>query len=622
MIKTLYWALKGRLILIIFFSLIGFLSRGLLIGSSNVLGGWVDFLTSGHPFVAFSYSLQSSDQFILFLLSASGIGFLSTWIYRIGFSDLNALMISSIYDEMTYRTSRYPSSFFDQNSSGRIITRFSSDYGNVFRLFGGPLAEFLSIIFDLTWMLVFLTTANPRFLPFLVASIVLHSLIYKHFKSSLRKNRQTLSQARSPGISHFVESLNGATSIRIFNKEPSFITRFERLDRDYILQKIKTVGRMTQFIASLNFLAFLLYLSMALFGWWGLNHNILTIGDLGIAFGLVALSGNTVQMFFEWLAQFEEAIVGLERLNEYLYLPIEPGTVLPSLCKFPTPHQHDSDLTPRPDRDSEKRDLVGSLRVEKRPTTTEHDLQIKDLWFRYHNQGPWILKGINLTIPSSNAKVGIIGRTGAGKSTLIQCLFQLYPIEKGNIYIHNFVLPLSGPQPHVNTEKINSNQSYIYQNHTLEQARRLFSYIPQDPQFFRGSLLENIDPLNQAGPERVSQILNLIQRPEWAQQLDRPIAEKGKNYSAGERQLLQLARVLVQDRPFIVMDEATSNIDPTTENLIVKILNQELKDRTQIIVAHRLSTLLSCTHVIWLDQGQVKMIGTPDQVLPQFRSQL
>lgn len=588
MIQTLLWSIRYRLIWIVFFLCLGLLGRGFLLGTSNLIGAWVDYLTLNNVLNVSFLIIDDNSKFLFSLTLFIIVGFFITWIYRLGFSDLCALMVSEIYDEITYRTSRFPISFFDKNPIGRIVTRFSSDYGNVFRLFGGPLAEFLSILFDLLWMVALMGLANWRFLPFLFLSIFFHFLIYSKFQPQLRKQRRLLSQLRAPSLGHFAESIQGATPIRIFNKEVTFTNRFLSLDLDFLKQKIKTVKNITFFTVSLNLLAFILYLSIGVFSWWGIQNQWLTLGDMGIAFGLVALSGNTVQMFFEWLTQFEEAIVGLERLNEYLHFPLEEGATLPFKAKFPTPEhfKNRASLTPYP--------LALNIKDQK--------IIFKDIWFRYGPQYPWILKNINFEMPMSGERLGIIGRTGAGKSSIIQCLFQIYPIENGSIQIGPYTLPMKK----------------LPESAHLDFLREFFAYIPQDPFLFRGTLLENLDPRETPDLPRIEQLLRRLGKSEWISKLNENLEERGKNFSSGERQLVQLIRILIQNRPLLVMDEATSNIDPRTEDLIVRTLNQELKNKSQIIIAHRLETLESCHRILWLDKGEIKMLGTPQEVLPQF----
>jgi ABC-type multidrug transport system fused ATPase/permease subunit len=167
-LKEAYRPFMGRILTTFVFGIIG---RTLLLANANVIGFWVDsFCQPEHgiqckPVPGFLQSFGSED-YLKLLGTMAVIGFLCTLSFRVIFSRLSAQAISRLYDEVTLRTSRLPMSFFDATPAGRIITRFSSDYGNVFRLFGGPLAEFCSIIFDLLVMIVLITVASPYYLIF------------------------------------------------------------------------------------------------------------------------------------------------------------------------------------------------------------------------------------------------------------------------------------------------------------------------------------------------------------------------------------------------------------------------------------------------------------------------
>jgi ABC-type multidrug transport system fused ATPase/permease subunit len=154
----------------------------------------------------------------------------------------------------------------------------------------------------------------------------------------------------------------------------------------------------------------------------------------------------------------------------------------------------------------------------------------------------------------------------------------------------------------------------------LQIYRRLFSYIPQDPILFRGSLRENLDLNQEISDEKLIEILNLVEMQNWAsvQGLGQVIEEKGSNVSVGEKQLICLARALIHEAPVVIMDEATSSVDPQSEEILVRTTDRVFQGRTQIIIAHRLSTLRKCDRVLWLDQGQIKRLGPTDEVLKEF----
>ncbi len=575
----------------LFFALfMGLAGRILILGQANIIGYWVDSFCKA-PAQCTTHS-QFTDwghiDYLMLLGFMCAFGFLFTLFFRILFSRYSAYAVSSIYDWVTFKTSRFPIRFFDENPAGRIITRFSSDYGTVFRLFGGPLAEFLSIIFDLACILILIVVSSYYFAVPLVFIIALNLFIYKKNIHKLRTERRALSASRSPSISHFAESTQGATTIKISGRSNTFRHRFDLLDTFYVNQRLKTNIEIMKFSFQMNTLSSLLLLIVGLMSYYLIKDGKISAGAIGASFGLIVYSGNTIQMFFEWLAQLEEGIIGVERLSQYLSKDLEYGqkaeylTQLPSLIRSP--------------------ELLKKLSAPQSKTSAggSGDLTLENLWFRYSPELPWILKGISLKIHFGE-KIGIIGRTGSGKTSLIQSLFLLYPYEKGRILIN-------GQEPIVDID--------------LTTYRYNYSYISQDPVLFQGTLRENLDPLKLLTEDDLMQTLvqvgyasNILD----TSVLDSRIEERGKNLSVGEKQLLCLARTLLQKAPVVILDEATSSVDPQSEELMVRATEEFFMDRTVIIIAHRLSTLEKCDRIVWLDKGEIRKVGPAMDIIQEFR---
>ncbi|MFN7730103.1 MAG: ABC transporter ATP-binding protein [Bdellovibrio sp.] len=580
---------------LLLFLILGFVGRALLLANANIIGWWVDSLCQGPGCRTLPGWLQSygNDDFIQLLSAMVVSGFFLTWIFRVGFSGVSAHAVSTLYDETTLRTSRFPMSFFDQTPVGRVVTRFSSDYGNVFRLFGGPLAEFLSIIFDLFWMLVLTAVAGPFFLPLIVVLGFFQYQVYKRNQTTLRDCRRELSASRSPSVAHFSETAQGASTIRSFIKQDSFSKRFEGLDNYYLLQKLRTTKAIVNFALQMNILTALMLIGSAFLALWGVQNGSLSVGAVGVAFGFITLSGNTVQMFFEWLAQFEEAMVGVERMNQYLRAPLEPGSRLPLKVLFKTEHATDA---PRDLLERKSNPLTGLKAAAVR---------FDNVSFRYNENLPWVLKNLSFEIKPGE-RFGIVGRTGSGKSSLIQALFHLYPIDQGRISI-------SGLSPR---HSDSSSASVL----DLKAYRRSVAFIAQDPALFRGTLRDNLDVEFEHTDQELAGVLKRVGLEEWSDEagLNKIIDEKGRNLSVGEKQLICLARCLLQNSPVVVMDEATSAIDPKSEEILVRATEDFFAGRTQIIIAHRLSTLRSCDRILWLQNGQVHRLGPTREVLEEF----
>lgn len=478
--------------------------------------------------------------------------------------------------------------FFDRTPVGRIVTRFSSDYGNVFRLFGGPLAEFQSILFDLSCLIILSGVASPYFLPLIFIFMGFHFLVYRRNREHMKANRRALSASRSPSIAHFAETAQGASTIRTFNKEVSFNRRFTHLDQHYLNQRWQTVKAVMLFSWQNNLLTGLMLLVTGLISWFLLREGLVSVGAIGVSFGFITLSGSTVLMFFEWLAQVEEALIGVERLNGYLHREIEPGGRLPTDAQFKTGHPVEN-TTPDP-----------FLAMIKKPNV---EVKLSGISFRYADDLPWILKDFNLDIKAGQ-KVGIVGRTGSGKSTITQILLHLYPIAEGKVEIGGVEATLGPKETGL----------------SLKNYRKAFSLISQDPVLFRGTLRDNLDLGGTIPDNKLLEVLRTVGLQEWASSdfLEMPIEERGRNISYGEKQLVCLARALLQDTPVVIMDEATSAVDPQSEEILVEAAERFFQGKTQIIIAHRLSTLESCDRIIWLQNGKIRLDGPPSKILLEF----
>jgi ABC-type multidrug transport system fused ATPase/permease subunit len=597
--QTLWNGYKKYFFLLALCIAVGFIGRLLLLANTNIIGLWVDSYCQPHIETCKSNSIFSSylknfqqNDFISLLSGVTLFGFLLSLFFRVGFSRISARAVSQIYDETTIRTSRYPLYFFDRTPAGKVITRFSSDYGNVFRIFGGPLAEFLAIIFDLIAILILISFAHISFLPVTIIIGFIYWYIYFLNKQKLRQARRENSLARSPSIAHFAESTVGSTTIRVFNQQKNFFEHFFKLDSHFINTKIKSLKVFTNYSLQMSLVTALFFITAGFAAIYFHSSGKMPLGSIGVAFALITFSGNTIQMFFDWMSQFEEAMVGVERMDDYLNRAIEPGAKLPSLSQFPTAH------------------AVKSLKAEKETLESalyklpQAQVSFNNVSVRYDQLEPVILKNINFQIPPGE-RWGIIGKTGSGKSTLIQALFYLYPPFEGEVLI-------SGLKPSL----IVSDNGI-----DLEVYRNLISYISQQPQLFKASLHENLDITKSIELEKVYLALFKVGLEKFANPngLKAMIEERGKNLSLGEKQLICMARCILQNRPVVVMDEATSSIDPHTEKYLVEAAETELKNKTQIIVAHRLSTIESCNKVLWLDEGQVKMIDRPEIVLRSFK---
>lgn len=588
-LRFAYGRFFGRMIILL---MIGFVGRLLLLSNANLIGSWVDDFTK--------QGASGGAGFVKRLATVTVAGFLMTAFFRVLFSRTSAKAVSLLYDEITLRTSRLPMRFFDTTPVGAIVTRFSSDYGNVFRLFGGPLAEFCVIIFDILAMMVLIGVASPWYLPLVLAAGVCNWIIYRLNRDRLRIERRALAASRAPAIAHFAETAQGAGTIRVFGRQASFRGRFDELNGAYLRHRLSTFAAVFRFNYQMTVLSASLFLLTGLVGFSLLHSGRVSVGSIGVAFTFIALSSGSIQMFFEWMSQFEEAMTGIERLDNYLRRDLEPGLRLPAHARFPTQHPKWTE--------SETRDFAA--RGENFASGESADVRVEGLRFRYSGDGPYVLKDISFHVRAGE-RLGIVGRTGSGKSSLIQALFHLYPIESGRIAIDGRV-PLIDTSRAPRADEID-----------LDRYRRAIALISQEPTLFRGTVRENLSMGTRRDDADVKEALARVGLRDWLDGLPLGLGtmleERGRNLSLGERQLLCMARCLLQAAPIVVMDEATSAIDPQSEEILVRATGEFFRDRTQLIIAHRLSTLETCDRILWLSGGVVHRLGPTAEVLRELR---
>lgn len=570
--NTLFQAYKPFLGRIAITLAIGLVGRFLILSNIHMIAKTIDSKA------ILSHDVLQNLVITLFLILTFAI--VSALIFRILFSRYSAEAVSQIHDETVMRVSRFPLYFFDKNPVGKITTRFSSDYGNIFRLFGGPLAEFFSIIFDLLSIAVLILLIHPLFLLSILFAAVGFAVILKFNQDELRHLRKTVSIQRAPSITHFSETVQGALVIRLSQHMDSFLARFKSLNALYLQSKFNVFSQIFKFSFQLNLLSLLLFIINGLLCIQLFNQQIIGPGMTTLVLGLTVLATNTLQMFFEWYSQFDEALVGIERMDEYLRTGLEPGYALPKSARFVT---HEPETHVVTNRESEPGD-AGPLNF----------LSVENLTLTYPGLTTPALKSVSFGLKKGQ-KLGLIGKTGAGKSSLIAALLKLYPISEGQIFID---------------QKARTN---------LTEHRRLFSVITQDSFFIKGSLYENLDPEKQTSKQNLMSIMSLIG---YTPSLDLEIEENGKNLSSGERQVVSLIRGLIKKAEIFIFDEATAHIDLQSEVLIQNAIQKLLSDKTQIRIAHRIQTVTDCDLLIWLENGMIKKQGTPQEILEGFNTTL
>jgi ABC-type multidrug transport system fused ATPase/permease subunit len=553
--------------------LIGLMARICLVGSANVVGWWIDAQCKGpqcHLPPTFVAQWQSGHYAFLLVCMVIAALVLNL-LFRVAIARIGTRAAGRLHDQVTVRVSSFPMSFFDRTPVGRALTRFSSDFESVLRMTGGPMGEFVSLSFDAVLCLVFIAVSGVWGLPaaFIVGSS--YSAVYFWNRMTIRTARRRVSTARGPAIAHFAETAQGARTVKVYGRQSLFTRRFNSLSNHLQRERLHQQRTTTHFSLQMSLVTALCLIVVGGVGLWLQQNQHVSVGQLVVVLTQIWLLSNTLQQYFEYVVLFEEALTGAERLDDYVRRPVEPA--------------------------GEK------LMQQENRAETSLGLEVSHLSMRYSPSKPLVLNDVSFSLPAGQS-LGVVGRTGSGKSSLVQALFSLYPIEQGSIRINGL--------------------SFTDQNIDVSLLRSRMAYIPQEPTLFRGTLRDNLT-LRQDIDQRLTEILTMLDLKNLLERdggLDQAVFERGANFSAGQRQLICLARAIVQDAPVIVMDEATSAVDPASEEKLEWALSRLLADRTRLLIAHRLSTLAQCDYILWLDSGRVRAFGPRASVLPVFQNDL
>jgi len=513
--------------------------------------------------------VDQSNWDILALVIGMGILVVSLGFFRAILSFYLTVKASkNLHDSMARALLRAKMDFFDTNSLGRILNRFSADVGSNDDLLPHTLFEFLVLAFLCFGAII---TAIV-ILPYTLIVVPLLSWYFlsvrRTFVTSSRELKRIEGLARSPIFALLSESLSGIATIRTNDAlqyfEKKFVEMHDSHSRAFFafIASSRWVGFQMESVAVI-FLA-VCSMSAVLFnsqGWLEVDPAI-----LGLAFtSLVQIAG-----IFQWcIRQSAEVInqmVSVERVLGFANLPSEADLKLDS------------------DKDLEGWPHDGSIIFE-------------DLKVRYRPTLPPSLENISFEIPSG-ARVGVVGRTGSGKSTLIQTIFRLLETENGTIRIAGVDI----------------------QNIGLHTLRTRLSVIPQVPVLFSGcSIRENLDPFSKHSDETLEGVLCDVNMWEVIQNLPKGlnsmVAEGGSNFSMGQRQLLCLARAILRKNRVLILDEPTANVDRKTDQLLQEALNNSFPDATIISVAHRLDTVIDSDFILVLGQGKLLEYGPPVMLL-------
>uniref|UniRef100_A0A674DT05 ATP binding cassette subfamily C member 12 n=1 Tax=Salmo trutta TaxID=8032 RepID=A0A674DT05_SALTR len=463
---------------------------------------------------------------------------------------------SKLHDTMFRNILNSPMSFFDTTPTGRMVNRFSKDQDEVDTMLPFNMENFLQFCLMVTYTIVTISAVFPPLLIAITLLGAIFTLILYIFQRSIREMKRMENVSRSPWISLTTSTIQGLGTIHAYDKREQYIQFKEMSDNNSNHFLLFNCG--TRWLSFwLDFLSASVTLMVALF-------VVLSSPDI--------ISPAMKGLALSYTIQLEAKFLSVERLQEYIEGCVSeaPRRVKDALIPEGWPHK-------------------GAI-------------SFKDYTMRYRANTPIVLDGLQLNI-QPREKLGIVGRTGSGKSSLGVALFRLVEPAAGTIIIDG-----------VDTSAIG-----------LEDLRSKLSVIPQDPVLFIGTVRYNLDPFNSYSDEDIWSALEktymkhtISSLPE---KLQSEVVENGENFSVGERQLMCMARALLRNSKIILLDEATASIDSETDSLIQHTIRDVFQDCTMLTIAHRINTVLESDRILVMDAGKAVEFDSPEVLMQRPDSQ-
>ncbi|KAL3471411.1 P-loop containing nucleoside triphosphate hydrolase protein [Aspergillus californicus] len=474
-----------------------------------------------------------------------------------------------LHERMAFSIFRSPMRFFETTPSGRILNRFSSD---IYRI-DEVLARTFNMLFGNAAKAIFtlfvIAASTPWFLILVIPLGYIYLSYQKYYLRTSRELKRLDSVTRSPIFAHFQESLGGISTIRAYRQEERFTLENEwRMDAN-LRAYFPSISANRWLAVRLEFIGSIIILASALLSIVSVaTGSRLSPGMVGLAMSYALQITQSLNWIVRQTVEVETNIVSVERVLEYASLPSEAPEVI---FKNPPPIGWPSQ---------------GAVSFQNYST-------------RYREGLDLVLKDVSLDI-KPHEKIGVVGRTGAGKSSLTLALFRIIEPVNGGISIDNLDVSKIG----------------------LSDLRGRLAIIPQDPAMFEGTVRDNLDPRHAHDDTELWSVLKHARLLEHISnmegQLDAHIQEGGSNLSQGQRQLVSLARALLTPSNILVLDEATAAVDVETDALLQRTLRSDIfQDRTIITIAHRINTIIDSDRIIVLDKGRVAEFDSPAALIKQ-----
>jgi ATP-binding cassette, subfamily B, multidrug efflux pump len=505
--------------------------------------------------------------FLAILLGSFALEYIQTWVLQMTGQRIMRDMRTQIYGHLQ----RLDLQFYDRNPVGRLMTRVTTDVDVLNDLFTAGVVSIFGDIFTLAGILIVLMTMDWRLALLSFSVLPLIVLVTQWFRKNVRESYRTVRIWIARINAFLQEHITGMSTVQLFRRERRSFDRFDEINRRHRDANVDSIFYYAVFYPAIEIIGALASALLIWFGGIWTLQGTLTLGSL-VAFLLYS------QRFFRPISDMSEkfnvlqaAMASSERIFKLLDTPVVIES--PALVSGPAG------------------DAISGPRAGNRGR-----ICFEHVWFAY-NGDDYVLNDISFDV-APGQRIGVVGATGSGKTTLINLLLRFYDVSRGRILVDGVDV----------------------RDMRLDDLRRLFSLVLQDVHLFSGTIAENIRLGNaDITDEQVRRAAETVHASRFIERLplgyDSPVAERGATLSVGQKQLLSFARALAFDPAVLVLDEATSSVDTETEILIRDALHLLMAGRTTIAIAHRLSTIQDMDKILVLHKGEIREAGTHQELL-------
>merc|ERR1711892_223969 len=532
------------------------LNQGLITGSSVWLTHWSDKSGNGSV-IENNNTVKFNNNSYIAVYGAIGLStaicaFLRNLLHFVSAAGASRLIHSKLFKSVI----KGNLSFFESTSSGSVISRFSSDMDATDSMIPNMLSAFLYNSFEILATIVTISYSSPEFLIAVVPVLIIFYGIKIFYIKTSRQIKRLESSSNSPIYAHLNETVRGISSIKAFRQVPRFPQDFENLISSnlkfsyYSVMCGRWLNLRTEIVAQILVLAASLVAVV--------NRETFSSGWAGLIISLALSVTETFNWALICLTNLEDQATVVERVKELTqHVPQEKPWVSENPPEISWPSK-------------------GVISFQNYSTGYSKEVDV--------------LKNISFETKSGE-KLAIVGRTGAGKSSMVLACLRILEAREGKILIDNLDVAELG----------------------LHELRSSVTIIPQDPVLFSGSLRENVDPENTKTDAEILKLMKTANLEKYSD-LDLEVEEGGANFSQGEKQLVCLVRALSRGTRVVIMDEATASVDQETDASIQKMFKDEFSACTVMTIAHRLNTIMDYDRVMVMESGEIKETGKPSDL--------